>query len=66
MKIRIRQKLCRTGAFMIALCYLFGILCVYEPRLLPMLVVLVVDTCLTIVPSYFQIIEQKKDDSERE
>jgi len=65
-KIRIRQKLCRTGAIMIILCYFFAFLCVFEPRFLPLLIVLLVDTCLTIVPSYFQIIEQKKDDSEKE
>jgi len=58
-KIRIRQKLCRTGAIMIALCYLFGILCVYEPRLLPILIVLLADTILTVLPSYFA--EQKQD-----
>ena len=58
-KIRIRQKLCRTGAFMIALCYLFAILCVFEPRLLPILIVLLVDTCITILPSFFA--EQKVD-----
>jgi len=58
-KIRIRQKLCRTGAIMIILCYFFAILCVFEPRLLPILIVLLADTILTVLPSYF--VEQKQD-----
>jgi len=58
-KIRIRQKLCRTGAIMIMLCYFFAILCVYEPRFLPLLIVLLADTILTVLPSYFA--EQKQD-----
>jgi hypothetical protein len=61
-KIRIRQKLCRTGVFMLILCYIFAILSVYSPRLLPILIVLLADTILTVLPSYFA--EQKQDDKE--
>jgi len=44
---------------MLILCYFFAILCVYEPRLLPILIVLLADTVLTVLPSYFA--EQKVD-----
>jgi hypothetical protein len=43
---------------MIALCYLFAILSVFEPRLIPLLIVLLVDTVLVVIPSYFG--EQKE------
>ena len=57
-KVRIKQRLCKSGAIMIMLCYLFAILSVYEPRLMPLLIVLLVDTVLVVIPSYFG--EQKE------
>jgi len=61
-KTNIRQKLCRTAAFMICLCYAFGILCVFMPSLFPLLLVLLFDTFITLLPSYFLI--QKEEQKE--
>ena len=61
-KIRIRQRLCKVGAFMLVLCYAFAIATIFKPVLFPVLLVLLVDTVVTILPSFYFIVDDMRND----
>jgi len=60
LKIRTRQKLCKAGMVMICLSYFMAILTVYYEKLFPLFLCILTDTVLTILPSYFQVVEEKE------
>jgi len=61
MKVKVKQRMCKTGLLLFLVAYIFAVLTFIDLRFIALFVISLVDWVITIIPSYYAIIETEED-----
>ncbi|MEM1539459.1 MAG: hypothetical protein QXK33_03485 [Candidatus Bathyarchaeia archaeon] len=58
-KVRIKQKMCKTGLLLFLIAYIFAVLTFIDFRFIALFIVALADWIVTIIPSYYLTVEHQ-------
>ena len=58
-KIRVKQRMCLTGALLFAISFMFAVLSFFDSRFFALFLFTLCDWIVTVIPSYGLIVEEE-------